>query len=174
MFNLTLNNILLGCVLMLTTNTAWKRRSQAIHYSHGSWAPSPHSCLKAMLAKNQEPFSPNGFQAPQPVSLHASCNILRPQPVILHAICNILGPQPVSLHAINLRQFLFVAALLDCYLYIYFCLSLNLCVSLSASLCLYLSIHPSLYLFISPSIHLSICLSICLSIYLSIYLSNQT
>ena len=95
-----LDNILLGCVLMLTTNTAWKRRSQAIHYSHGSWAPSPHSCLNAMLAKNHEPFSPNGFQAPQPVSLHASCNILRPQPVILHAICNILGPQPVSLHAI--------------------------------------------------------------------------
>ena len=101
MFNLTLNNILLGCVLMLTTNTAWKRRSQAIHYSHGSWAPSPHSCLKAMLAKNHEPFSPNGFQAPQPVSLHASCNILRPQPVILHAICNILGPRFPSLATLS-------------------------------------------------------------------------
>ena len=53
-----LNNIL-GCVLMLTINTVWKRISKAIHYSHGSWAPFPHSCLKAMLAKNHELFSPN-------------------------------------------------------------------------------------------------------------------
>ena len=27
--------------------------------SHGSWASSLHSCLKAILAKNHEPFSPN-------------------------------------------------------------------------------------------------------------------
>ena len=35
MFNLMLNNILLGCVFMLTINTAWKRLSK-------SWLPESH------------------------------------------------------------------------------------------------------------------------------------